>query len=403
MEIFFYLRSICHNIYRCVCQKIAAFINARRSLTLLGLDINPTYVALAEIRRCCKHDSVTYELASFAFVPVTYHLDGYRHDDDAIQRAIAYALAKAKSRSNRAVAAIPYAAITLKKSKFSHILEENDMENFLALNSETYLGKEADLVNFDYQILPEVATDGNSSASAPLSLRVVSVDKEQVKKYLHLLEKASLQCKALDVDIYALVRAVVLLYPTIEFPCTLLQLDPERSVIAVFDGEEVIAVQDGFIDESAKRNDQVLVQYVLGEIRLAHSKIARPQVNVNIVPEQNLKPNVNLAPLPRLLSEENAKSYTNLQLNLNANDVSAGSKTVILCGTNQAVLHELQREVKEQLHVNAFIANPFSKIAIAAPLHHYSDYLYQIAPSMMLCCGLALHGSGSFFPASKKG
>lgn len=512
MDMIFYskylnhLKFICHNTYR---KTIALLkFNFCRSSKLIGLDVNPVYIALAELRRrearsscsgdsdnddesssvntsnnrrsseqhseqCsnsnnqhsrnlnstnnnnrCNHncsriiDRSTFELISFSFIPITYPEHDY-YNQNVIQQTVAQALAKAKSKTKKVALAIPYSAVNSKNVSFNYNIQENAIEDFLKLNYEKYLGpelgQEIDTINFDYHVLDKhaspIATATNSNAALPqqiqtaasqatyqhqasitktsaikstvnkiasqilssttspsipptpsvtptnsaTNLKVVIADKAHVNKYASLLATTPLQLTVLDIDVYALARAIALIYPNVPHPYTIIYLDQERSLISVVaEQEEIICAQENFIDDPAKKSDKALLQYVLEQLQNLQN--INSSINKNDVAAHVNDTEINYR-------QTNNSQLTNVQ---DAGiDHAKSSRAIILCGSSVGVFAELAAALKQNNDAAVIIANPFSKIKIAPHLEHYSRQLNQIAPAMMLCCGLAMHGMGT--------
>lgn len=409
MDMIFSLTSYYRKLHR---KTTAILSSCAAAKSIIGLDINPTYIALAELR---KLRNFSYELVAFAFIPVAYFERDYS-DQSVIRQAIARAIIKAKIKSSKAVAAMPYSIVNTKTISLTYRLPDNAIENFLKLNCEKYLGQDAAKISFDYRIVsPSVTTLAaeretpasfaiatnvadksvryqteisdsvaatalsNSAVAATngMTLSVVIANRERVNKYAELLDKTPLKLAALDVDIYALIRAIAVIYPEIERAYTVIHLDYARMLVGVIEGDEVVFAQESFLDEKAKSSDAALQQFVCDELRFVDGD----EKENNSKRKNNGKNNGKN-------SEENNDMMTHGVI---MHSAIVHTEKILLCGTNVAVFSRLITILNKKTNIPVVAVDPFRTIKIAPHLQNYATHLHQIAPGMMLCCGLALH------------
>lgn len=317
------------------------------STKLIGLDINPTYIALTELKITHpntsthkNHSNPSYELTAFAFTPISYHEHNY-YDKDIIAKTILLLLAKTTLKTRKTAIALPYSIIHQRTITLNYQLPENKIEEFLKINSAKYLNADPNTVSFDYY-LPNKTDQANE-----LTLNIITANQESINKYTGLLAATPLQLTVIDADIYALARAASLLHPEIEPPYIIMHLDPEKILSGVIKNVNHLPslelAQEHFITDQAKQNHQTLIQFTLEQ----------------------------------------------LQVIININDKNHRITAIILCGIK--VTAELAHTITHKTNIPTLIANPFNKIALAPHLQSHTTALQAIAPSLMLSCGLALH------------
>jgi|GEM_PF-6931311 len=393
---------------------IPDYFNKPRSLmknTLIGLDINPAYVALAEISMnntdefdagsdCNASsdgiDCCFYELMSFTFIPLA-DFECNHSEAEIMQQAIVLALAKSKPKTRKTVVALPYSMVNDKTVVLTHHSRENTIEEFLKLNSEKYFGAESASINFDYCVLPGAVaatevfdqsrslmwfrsqTDESLADIAPrtLALQLITTERKHIDRCEHLLTAVDLNLIAVDVDIYALIRAAVLLYPELKTPYAIVYLDCGKILVALrvltewkhFEKLEQppFFIRETLIDDAAKLNGITLAQFILKQLLQA-------------IQETTVSFDKNSAMLTVLLCGAYEFIVTGLT------DLAHIVDEMVRSNRSNAIAMESTSDLKIQV----IVANPFNRIKLATHLQPYANELNKIAPVMMLCCGLAL-------------
>jgi|GEM_PF-2892853 len=331
---------------------------------LIGLDINPTYIALTELQKT----NTTYELISYAFVPITesapqttkkYYYDEEQNNSanqnatSLLQKALAIALEHARPTTRNTTIALPHSDVYNKNITLNNqVLKTVKIEPFLHLNSEKLFSTNLADNYFDYHILP-TDTSLELTQTATTTINIAIVSKNIVNRYIDLINSANLTLTAVDIDTYALIRASLFLYPKITETYTIINIDQEKLLL-------------------------VSVKYK----QLNYAK----EINLQNIDQQNI------AELSSSIIE---------QLTIADTENNSHSKTIILCGSQSSA--QLADTLKSASNITILLADPFQKIIIAPNLQQHMDELQQKASGLMLSLGLALHEeANNVYPDSPK-
>lgn len=290
----------------------------------IGLDITAHYLSLVELQ---KSDN-NYELISYAFASLNTP-----EDKNTAQKVLENVLERVKPKTKNITLALPYSQTHNSVINInSHQLQTISIEIFLSLNSENLLGYDINNCYFDYYLTPTKHEDASNTC-----INVVSTTKEIVDKHVNLFCSTDLKLTVVDINIYALFRAVSWLYPKLIEPYTIVSIDREKVLLGNIKNKQLQLIQETNIPTSYLQNNETIAQYILEQTTL---------------------------------------------LNITNN-------TMLICGFNASL--ELAQNLTKKTQNKIIIANPLEKIIITPHLQQHTKHIQKIAPALMLCCGLALH------------
>jgi Tfp pilus assembly PilM family ATPase len=348
-------------------------------------------------------------------------------------------------------------------------VSQQNLEDFLYLNSSKYLDTaDPDTINFDYHVLAEINhSDSNNQHhqnnqnpqnlsfyqhekldQRDIMVNIITTPKSTIANYTAMLRHSAIPPTAIDIDIYALMRAVTLFYPEIVAPYLIINLTAHKILFGLIEAQDygkiVTQAHEISIDKACDtltnflQNNfdatqlelgvppilshtptqtthhhrdntplpQLLLQQLYTIIPQLHPQMAQ-QSPLQQMAQQNTAP-----PLPDQLPQYNSAIENTSRQKLQDHDQRAPNiipTAIILCGSHASL--NLARFIEQKTTIPTILANPFNKITVSEQLlqqhtkrtmrtKHTTPanssptiaHLQKIAAGMMLCCGLALHG-----------
>ncbi|SEM02469.1 type IV pilus biogenesis protein PilM [Halomonas caseinilytica] len=171
---------------------------------LIGVDIGSTAVRLVELR-CMGGEP---RVSGHGVVPLRAGavIEHRIQDDDAVVDALSRALADISPLGKRACAAVPAEAAIVKTLNLPASLGEDDIESRLQLESDKHIPFPFGEVAFDFQPLGRLDDDADLQ-----SVLLVACRRLAVEQRAELLTRAGLMPVAVDVDTFAVERAMTAL------------------------------------------------------------------------------------------------------------------------------------------------------------------------------------------------
>ena len=293
---------------------------------LLGIDIRRNFARLVELSYC----NYSYQLEACAHIELG-EIDG---SDEAIITAIKNTLKQNPSKTKDTAIALSHLAAIFKEVEVDANLSAEETIKFLRFNLAQQVSDSKTDISFDYQVI-----DSPTPTNSNTTLQVIAVRHERVGKLVALLQAANLKPKIIDVDVYALERAVRWQLKNIEGLVAIINIDYGNIFIVVIDSKKIVYVYEDFVgNESLGSIAQVVEQLDL-KLQLLHSVLSQPLGQI----------------------------------------ILAGEK---------AVLFGLDDAVNSQLNIHTMIANPFLGMQLSPAVSQ--ELIQKIAPKMLISCGLAL-------------
>jgi type IV pilus assembly protein PilM len=234
--------------------------------------------------------------------------------------------------------ALPLSAVISKEIMVSLELRGAKLEEFLQMNLEKYIGCDAHEVRFDYQVL------GRQQNMQQVFL--VACRKMWIEKTMRVLQGAGIAAKIIDVDAYALARAVHFMLSALDAAAkdvAVFNIEYKSLTVCFLRSDNIVHAHSEVINLPAMKNDPVGLVSILSNTLRWHLAAA------------NFHPQL-----------------------------------VLLCGDVKMIPQELLRkEIAEMTKSSAIFANPFAYMQLAADLDEAE--LADLAPRMMVCLGLTLH------------
>lgn len=328
---------------------------------IIGIDIGPEYLRLLKI----NSDQLPYTVEYFAILPMPVGsiVKDEIKDHVAIGRILGQIIHQENLIEDSVAIAIPRSLAIIKNTTIGSQLSNDELESRAWVEASRYF---PDLINDIY--LDFTITGPSLQDPSQLELVLVACRKDQIKPYLEILKQAGLTAKIVDINCYALMRALSITYPECQSgTVALLNLNVNLSSFIVikdgillhshdqsYDGKRLLTQTNDFIAKSTQTDFLNDPEYnnILNENLLSH---LRHTMHFFYSSRQN----VNIEKL--ILSGD--------------------------CATILALIPFIQKE----FGIVTELANPFASVSFSPGID--KDELMLNASSMMLCCGLALSES----------
>jgi len=294
------------------------FGNSKQNL--IAIDISSRFVKLLELENCSdSYTIVKFELQQIENIEISDQLKKLTENIPAKHKNVIFAL--------------PYNKIISKTIEVADLVKQDEIENFLLLNMQKYIGYGADKIDMDY----EIQKKGKPNF---ITVQMAIAKKEQTKKIIAFGINANLNPTIIDVNAFALIRAIKFLIPeNNQLAVMCVNINFDSIIICVLHCGEVIYIQEDYIEKSDSQNFQYISQALINAMQICFS-----QANVHI-------------------------------------------DRVILAG--EAIFTvDVLTTIKKQLSAEIIVLNPFQKMSVAdninkAAIEKYSSFF-------VICCGLAL-------------
>ena len=306
------------------------FLKLRR-LSSVGIDIQSSEVNLFELswsQRGYRVEGVYHE--AFCSDPSSSNVLDSHVCSELIRRAVV----RGRISSRHAVLAMPDAAVIFKTIAISSGFTAREMEEFIRLQSHQWISSSSEAINIDFQIIGPSKTQAEM-----LDVLVIISRADQVKERVLAAERAGFEVKIMDVESYAMVRAVQFL--------TLTQSVHPLALVNI--GSRVIRVS-------------ILQE---GEIIFMREEALNCRLELEAL----------LLQISRMVQFFFSSSY------------HTGIEQLVLAGVG-ANNPQLPILLHEKLGMSTVVANPVAAFKVNPALDY--QYLIGYSSAMMMACGLAL-------------
>lgn len=338
-----FLKDLKHNLPEILSFGRKQFIN-----DLIGIDIGTRFIKLLKIKTVGNE----YLIELIAYIPVPDGIvsSGEIKDKSLIARLIHDALADANIDSKNVAICIPRSIAIVKNITVDNRLTSDEIESKVWIEVNRLFPNLIGNIYLDYSVLGPVAKDSHQ-----LELLLVACRKEQLDPYLSVMRKAKLNTKIVDVNSYALERALALIA----------KQAPELKTIALlnisFSWIDLIVIHEGSM-------------VYMHEINYDGSGLGK-QKNT---PEEN---------------HDLLQSTLGLQLRHSlqffySSRPNVRVERIYLVGDACVTIPNLREFVQQEVGKEIVLGNPFLNMQFASNIDKAN--VEKIAPAFMLCCGLAL-------------
>lgn len=170
-----------------------------RSKTAIGLDIQSEEIRLLQLRYSNHHISV--KQAAVMALPQGAIVDGHIEQAEVVSRCLKTLIKNTQTTGHAATIALPAHCVISNKLQMPSDLKALEREAEIEDNLEMNFPDLPDELMYDYVVLSTNKTNTEN-------VLLVAARYEQLISFINLVEGAGLKLKCIDVDVYALTRAV---------------------------------------------------------------------------------------------------------------------------------------------------------------------------------------------------
>jgi type IV pilus assembly protein PilM len=331
---------------------------------LVGLDIGPGFVKLLKMDP--EDDPGWVEAFGVVPLPSGAIAKDEIKDAAAVGAALRQVFDETQVKSKNVALAIPRSSTIIKTIAVNKKLGAADIESRAWVEANHHFPDLVGDIYLDFDIVGPSAQDPSQ-----LDLLLVACRKDQIKPYLDILQENGLTAKVVDVNCYAFERALSLITkrePELK-TVALLNLDYNISSLVVVHEKQMIYAHDHSY-EGLYFSAQV-EQYLA-----AHKEDKAVQKNLANTQEYQdiLKAGTSAHLRHSMHFFYSSRPHITIQ-------------KLVLAGAC-ASLPYLSSFIQKETGIETVLADPFVGMTLASAIDE--KLLQQTAPSLMLCCGLAL-------------
>jgi len=338
---------------------------------VLGIDISSTTVKLLELSR----EGDRYRVESYAVAPLPPEavVEKNVNQVETVGTLISDLVVRSKTRAKQAVAAVSGSAVIIKTIAMPAGLSEEDLEAQLTVEADQYIPYPLEEVALDFEELGPVP-----GREDQVSILLAACRQENIESRVDALEVAGLTPAIMDVEVFAMERALALLQTQMPAsgPQTIAMVDIGASMttLSVFaDGESVYTREQLF--GGKQLTDEIMNRY---DLSFEEAGRAKKQGGLPEDYEREV-----LEPFREAVVQQVSRS---LQFFFSSSEYTQ-LDAIVLCGGVSAI-EGLSNLIEERLNTPTIVANPFADMSVGPRVN--AQALAKDAPAMMVACGLAM-------------
>ena len=338
---------------------------------VLGIDISSTTVKLLELSR----EGDRYRVESYAVAPLPPEavVEKNVNQVETVGTLINDLVVRSKTRAKQAVAAVSGSAVIIKTIAMPAGLSEEELEAQLTVEADQYIPYPLEEVALDFEELGPVP-----GREDQVNILLAACRQENIESRVDALEVAGLTPAIMDVEVFAMERALALLQTQMPAsgPQTIAMVDIGASMttLSVFaDGESVYTREQLF--GGKQLTDEIMNRY---DLSFEEAGRAKKQGGLPEDYEREV-----LEPFREAVVQQVSRS---LQFFFSSSEYTQ-LDAIVLCGGVSAI-EGLSNLIEERLNTPTIVANPFADMSVGPRVN--AQALAKDAPAMMVACGLAM-------------
>ena len=342
---------------------------------MLGLDISSSSVKLLELSSL--NGKIQLETYGIASLPDQTVVERKIQEPKQVGETIRLMVERIKPSTRNAITAVSGSSVITRKIEISASLSLSEIEAQVIIEADQFIPFPIDEVAIDFEILGPSLKNLSSAADNANNLEVllVACRLETVNHLQNTLEYAGLTPKVVDVENYAIERAVSLLQPYLNIEVTtplmaIVDIGANVTNFSVLHKNEIIYSRDQLF--GGQRLTDEIMQY----FNMPH------QAAVMEKKKGKLPPDV-LHPF-----QEATLQQINRALQLFYSSTTYRHIDYILLTGGSSLTTGLASEIQARLKIPTSIANPFQPISINSRIN--KEILKHDAPALMAAFGLAM-------------
>jgi type IV pilus assembly protein PilM len=314
---------------------------------MVGIDISPTDVKLIALSKIS--DVYSVEAYARAVLPENTMVGHVVKETDKIANVIKNLVAVSHLSFRDTILAIPESSVITKIIQINHGLNDYELEKAVILAAKRYIPYRMTEINMDFSVLGASTTDATM-----LDVLIVVAKTDYINSRLEVMKRAGLEVKIIDVELYAIERAV-----------HLLELQAKTLALLMLEGKYVRL-------------------FVLQDMRVIFSReeeYSSKSIVAEASPAYELSPQEDLVSFKALMLNQ-AKRLLHFFASTNASSI----EQLILAGTMANL--SLAAFLQAHFNIPTRIADPIASMNLSNTI--CKQTIAADSSLLMLGCGLAL-------------
>ena len=345
------------------------WLQQRTPHNLVGLDIDSDVIKLLKINS--RETPAIIEYVGVQTLPAGAILKNEIKNEAEVVSALKILFKNAGLTKDYVALAIPRSLALIKNVTIDSRLNEDEIESRAWVEANRNFPDLVGDIHLDFSIVGVSAQDATQ-----LDMILVACRKEQIKQFLDVLDDSNLTPKVLDVNCYALERALGVMAPSdtdANTAIALLNLNFTLSSLIVSQNNHLIYAHDHSYDGHR------LITQVRSYLKEEGKSMADP-IETPLPEGDNQAYNEIL--------KENLTSHLRHTMHFfYSSRPNISIQKLILAG-DCATVPNIAQYIQNETHVETVLADPFANMVMAANVDQV--LLKKYASTLTLCCGLAL-------------
>ncbi len=347
-------------------------LTKRAASDIIAIDINPLSVKLMKMNTV--EEPYRLEYFSIAPTPIGAIVKDEIKNTEALGDLIKSMVKLSSTKTMTASFAIPRSLALVKNIAIDSRLNSDEIESRAWLEASRHFPDLIGEIYLDFTVVPSLVPDQKQA-----ELILVACRKEHIKPYLDTLQTAGLSAKVVEVNCYALERAIPLVLDKTQLLNTIAVLNLNvnlSSLIVVHEGHLIYAHDQSY--DGLRLMTQI-------------NKYLTDKANLKISEEGNKEPS---SPVEESV-EYNAILRENLISHLRhavhffySSRPNINIQKLIISG-DCATIPGIVAFIQKELNMDTELANPLKHLTLSPDIDEKE--IKTNAPTLMQCAGLALN------------
>jgi type IV pilus assembly protein PilM len=342
--------------------------------SIIAIDLSSCSVKLLELSK----NQQGYRIENYAAeaLPKDAMQEQEIKDPEAVGLVVQKLINRTNTKAKYGAVAVAGSAVITKIIQMNASLSESELESQIQVEADRYIPYPLEEVNIDFHVL------GPNDKNPELNDVLLAASRaENVEVRVEVLAHAGITAKVVDIEAYAIERALGLIVDHlpnsgINQTIAVADIGSTMTTLSVLHNNSTVYTREQIFG-GKQLTEEIQRRYGLSfeEAGIAKKQGGLPDDYVSEV----------LAPFRDALVQQVSRS---LQFFYSSTDYNKVDYIVLAGGTS--VIPGLVSVVEEKLGIPAIVANPFAQMSLAPKVS--VPAINADAPSLMICCGLALRG-----------
>lgn len=343
-----------------------------KSPKLVGIDISSSTVKLLELGLT----STGYIVESYGVeaIPPDAMDEAEIKDTAAVGEAVARAVKKARTNAKHGAIAVQGSAVITKVIQMNSGLTELELSDQIALEADRYIPFPLEEVSLDFQVLGQ--NDRNPDL---VDVLLAASRSENVDTRVEVMAHGGLIAKVVDIEAYAIERVFGLIAEQLpeqgeNQTVAVVDIGSTLTTLSVLHNRSTVYTREQLFG-GKQLTDEIQRRYGLSA---EEALIAKKEGGLPEDYETEI-----LNPFKEAVVQQVSRSLQFFFSSSQYNEID-----YLVLGGGTSATPGLPQLIEQKLGVPTIVANPFAQMTVASKVS--VPALNADAPSLLLCCGLAL-------------